>query len=152
MSGEGRKRRATSPSKFLVIFPVASVRKRRDEDKCKTIEGIKGKWLEHLDDRVSQRRKTDVEHSSDRGTDNVTENRTADTQVSSVDCRKAYLETDLIEEGRRIGGETGADQEGYRKLKTCIQQTASSDLCVDADICCVCETLPFFQGTTCAKI
>lgn len=134
MSGEGRKRRATSPSTFLAILPVASERTRRDEDKCKTAERIKGKWLENLDDRASQWRKTDVKHSSDRGTDNVTDNRTAEAQGSSVDHRQAHLETDLVEKGKRIGGQTGVDQEGYRKLMTSTQQTASSDLCVDRDI------------------
>jgi hypothetical protein len=115
---------------------------------------MKGKWLENLDDRASQWRKTDVKHSSDRGTDNVTDNRTADAQDSSVDRRQAFLETDLMEEIKRIGRQTGADQEGYRKLMTCAQQTASSDLCVDRDICCVSEKLPFFQGNkaaTCAE-
>jgi len=147
--GEGKKRRATSPSAFLAILPVASERMRRDEDKCKTVEGMKGKWLENLDDRASQWRKRDVKHSSDRGTDKVTDNRTAEAHGSSVDREQAYLGTDLKEERRRIGGQTGADQEGYRKLMTCIQQTASSDLCMDRDICCV-ETLPFFQGNKAA--
>jgi len=154
MRGERRKSRATSPSTFVAILPVASERTRRDEDKCKIVEGIKGKWLENLDDRASQWRKTDVKHSSDRGTNNVTDNRTADAQSSGFDRGQAYLETDLKEEGKRIGGQTGADREDYKKLMTCTQQTSSSDLCVDRDICCVCETLPFFRGNkvaTCAE-
>jgi hypothetical protein len=84
----------------------------------------------------------------------VEDNRTADAQSSSVDRRQTFLETDLKEEGKRIGGQTGTDQEGYRQLMTCTQQTSSSDLCVDRDNCCVCETLPFFQGNkvaTCAE-
>jgi len=104
VSGKGRKRRATSPSTFLAILPVASVRTRRDEHKCKTVERIKGKWLENLDDRASQWRKTDVKPSSDRGPDNVTDNRTAEAQGSNVEHRQAYLETDLMEKGKRIGG------------------------------------------------
>jgi hypothetical protein len=126
---------------------------RLDEDKCKTVEGMKGKWLENLDDRASQWLKRDVKHSSDRGTDNVTDNRTADAHGSSVDREQAYLETDLKGKLRRIGGQTGADQEGYIKLMTCIHQTASSDLFMDRDTCCV-EILPFFQGNkavTCAE-
>jgi len=151
VSGEGRKHRATSPSTFLAILPVASEWTRRDEDKCKTAERIKGKWLENLDDRASQWRKTDVKHSSDREIDNVTDNRTAEGQGSSVGHRQAYLETDRMEKGKRIGGQTGVDQEGYRKLMTSTKQTASSDLCVDRDICCVCETLPFIQGNILAS-
>lgn len=119
MNGERRKRRATSPSTFLAIFPVASEQTVSDEDKCNTVKGIKGKWLENLDDRASQWRKTDLKHSSDRGTDNVTDNRTADAKSSSVDRRRAYLETDLMEERKRLGGQTGADQEGYRNVMTC---------------------------------
>jgi hypothetical protein len=83
MKGEERKSRATSLSTFLAILPVASERTRRDEDKCKIVEGIKGKWLENLDDMASQWRKTDVKHSSDRGTDNATDNRTADAQKAA---------------------------------------------------------------------
>jgi hypothetical protein len=60
MRGEERKSRATSPSTFLAILPVASERTRRDEDKCKIVKGIKGKWLEILDDTASQWRKTNV--------------------------------------------------------------------------------------------
>jgi hypothetical protein len=103
----------------LAILPVASERTRRDEDKCKTVEGIKGKWLENLDDRTSQWHKTDVKHSSDRGTDNMTDNKTADAQSSSVDRGQAYLEINLMVEGKRVDGQTGADQEGYKNLMTC---------------------------------
>ena len=64
---------------------------------------------------------------------------------SSADHRQAYLETDLMERGKRVGGQTGVYQEGHRNLMTSTQQTASSDICVDRGISCVCETLPFYS-------
>lgn len=48
------------------------------------------------------------------------DNRTADAQSSSVDRGQAYLEIDLMVKGKRVDRQTGADQEGYKNLMTCM--------------------------------
>ena len=65
--------------------------------------------LENVDDSALQWRKRGEKHSSERGTDNMSDNRRTAEAQGGVEHGQAYQEKDLMGEGETIDGQVATE-------------------------------------------